>query len=121
MRIEISKATKRFGKVHALRGVDLVVPEGRRVALGGPNGWGKTSPLESLLFVSGAIGRKGRVAERNTVGDASAEARERPVSTEISVASFQHAGYDFTVLDCPGSVEFTQEARQALITDQQVR
>ena len=87
----------------------------RNLALVGPNGSGKTTLLESLLFVSGAIGRKGRVADRNTVGDASAEARERQMSTEISVASFQHAGYDFTVLDCPGSVEFTQEARQALV------
>ena len=60
----------------------------RNLALVGPNGSGKTTLLESLLFVSGAIGRKGRVADRNTVGDASAEARERHMSTEISVASF---------------------------------
>ena len=87
----------------------------RNLALVGPNGSGKTTLLESLLFVSGAIGRKGRVADRNTVGDASAEARDRQMSTEVSVASFQHAGYDFTVLDCPGSVEFVQEARQVLV------
>ena len=87
----------------------------RNLALVGPNGSGKTTLMESLLLVSGAIGRKGRVADRNTVGDASAEARERQMSTEVSVANFQHAGYDFTVLDCPGSVEFVQEARQALV------
>ncbi len=49
MRIEISQATKRFGKVHALRGVDLVVPEGRRVALVGPNGSGKSTLIRALL------------------------------------------------------------------------
>ncbi|MFO1069513.1 MAG: elongation factor G [Geminicoccaceae bacterium] len=87
----------------------------RNLALVGPNGSGKTTLLESLLSVSGAIARKGRVADRNTVGDASAEARERQMSTEVSVASFQHKGYDFTVLDCPGSVEFVNEARQALL------
>jgi elongation factor G len=87
----------------------------RNLALVGPNGSGKTTLLESLLFVSGATTRKGRVADRNTVGDASAEARERQMSTEVGVASFSHAGYDFTVLDCPGSVEFVHETRQALV------
>ena len=58
---------------------------------------------------------QGAGGRRNTVGDASAEARERQMSTEVSVASFSHAGYDFTVLDCPGSVEFVHEARQALV------
>ena len=82
----------------------------------GPNGAGKTTLLESLLSVSGAISRKGRIADKNTVGDASAEARERQMSTEVNVASFQHAGHDITVVDCPGSVEFVCEAaRQALV------
>jgi elongation factor G len=86
----------------------------RNLALVGPNGAGKTTLLESMLFVSGAVSRKGRIADRNTVGDNSAEARERQMSTELNVASFQHAGYDITVLDCPGSVEFIHEARLAL-------
>ena len=42
----------------------------RSVALVGANGSGKTTLLESLLFVSGAIGRKGKVGEGNMVGDA---------------------------------------------------
>lgn len=87
----------------------------RNLALIGPNGSGKTTLLESLLFVSGAIGRKGRIADGNTVGDSSAESRERQMSTEVGVASFRHGEYDFTILDCPGSVEFIQEARQALV------
>ena len=49
MRIEIAKATKRFGKVEALRGVDLVVPSGRSVALVGPNGSGKSTLVRALL------------------------------------------------------------------------
>jgi elongation factor G len=87
----------------------------RNVALVGPGGTGKTTLLESLLFVTGAIPRKGRTADGNTVGDASAEARARQMSTEISAASFAHAGHRFTILDCPGSVEFAAEAKAALL------
>ncbi len=87
----------------------------RNVALVGPGGTGKTTLLESLLFVTGAIHRKGKTTDGNTVGDASAEARARQMSTEISAASFSHADHRFTVLDCPGSVEFAAEARAALL------
>lgn len=43
MRIEVRGATKRFGRVEALRGVDFEVPAGGRVALVGPNGSGKST------------------------------------------------------------------------------
>lgn len=87
----------------------------RNVALVGPGGSGKTTLLESMLFVAGAVGRKGSVAEGTTVADASAEARARRMSTEVSVASFSCHGLDFTMLDCPGSVEFVHEARAAVL------
>lgn len=87
----------------------------RNVALVGPNGSGKTTLLESMLFVSGAVGRKGRVMDKNTVGDASAEARDRQMSTEVSCAHLGHQGVEFTILDCPGSIEFVQEMRAAVM------
>jgi elongation factor G len=87
----------------------------RNVALVGPNGTGKTTLLESLLFVTGATGRKGRIADKNTVGDWSAEARERQMSTEVSAAHFTHQGVGFNILDCPGSAEFLYETRAALV------
>lgn len=87
----------------------------RNVALVGPNGVGKTTLLESLLFVTGTIPRKGRVMDKNTVGDASPEARERQMSTEVTAATLTTGGLEITLLDCPGSVEFAQEARAALM------
>ena len=87
----------------------------RNVALVGASGAGKTTLLESMLFVAGAIGRKGSVADGTTVGDGSAEARARQMSTEVSVAGFSCHGLDFTVLDCPGSVEFVQDAYSAAL------
>lgn len=87
----------------------------RNVALVGPGGSGKTTLLESALFVAGAIGRKGNVADGGTVGDSSQEARARRMSTEVSAASFACHGLGFTVLDCPGSVEFVHEAQAAVL------
>jgi ABC-2 type transport system ATP-binding protein len=49
MRVEVKGATKKFGRVHALRGVDIDVPAGGRVALVGPNGSGKSTLIRTLL------------------------------------------------------------------------
>lgn len=87
----------------------------RNVALVGPYSSGKTTLMESVLFTSGAITRKGSIKDGNTLGDASAEARDRKMSTEVTAASFEHGGLSFSVLDCPGSIEFLQEALNALV------
>ena len=87
----------------------------RSVALVGPYTSGKTTLLESMLLVSGAIGRRGSVREGNSVGDASPEARARQSGVEVNTATFDHGGTQLTVLDCPGSVEFSQEAFNALM------
>jgi elongation factor G len=87
----------------------------RNVAIVGPNGTGKTTLLESLLFVAGAIPRKGKAGEGNTVGDASPEARERQMSTEVNAATIEHEGIVLTFLDCPGTIDFAQEVRNVLL------
>ncbi len=87
----------------------------RNVAIVGPYSSGKTTLLESLLFVSNGISRKGNIKDGNTVGDSSPEARDRSMSVEVSVASTNYGDIDFTFLDCPGSVEFTQETYNTLV------
>ncbi len=86
----------------------------RCVALVGPYLSGKTSLMEAMLAAAGRIQRKGSVTAGNTVGDAAPESREREMSTEVNVGNFDYLGDRWTVLDCPGSVEFQQEARHAL-------
>ncbi len=87
----------------------------RNVALVGPYLSGKTTLLEAILFVTGAITRKGSVREGNTVGDSSPEARARGMGVELNVASATYLGDSFTFLDCPGSIEFLQESYNAIV------
>ncbi len=87
----------------------------RAVALVGPYLSGKTTLLESILSVTGAIGRKGSTTDGNTVGDSSPEARSRQMGVEVNVATTSYLGENFSFLDCPGSIEFSQDARNALI------
>src|SRR5215475_7752749 len=86
----------------------------RTVALVGPYGSGKTTLLESILFATGATQRKGAVAQKNTVGDSSAEARERQMSVEVNCATTRYLDETFTFLDCPGSIEFLQDTLNVL-------
>jgi elongation factor G len=87
----------------------------RNVAIVGPYGSGKTTLLESLLFVSGSIGRKGQVKEGNMVGDSTPEARDRQMTVEVSAAQLEYQGLRFNFIDCPGSVEFSAETWSALV------
>ncbi|AFY48972.1 small GTP-binding protein domain protein [Nostoc sp. PCC 7524] len=94
---------------------EKVISGSRNVAIVGPYLSGKTTLLESLLFVTGAISRKGSVKDGNTIGDSAAEARDRRMSVEVSTASTEYSETRFTFIDCPGSVEFAQETYNALI------
>jgi elongation factor G len=87
----------------------------RCVALVGPYLSGKTTLLESMLFASGTISRRGSVRDGNSVGDHAAEARSRSMSTEINVANASFLDDPWTILDCPGSVELLYEAQQAML------
>ncbi len=94
---------------------EKVTSGSRNVAIVGPYLSGKTTLLESLLFVTGAISRKGSVKDGTTVGDSAQEAIERSMSVEVSAASTEYEDTKFTFIDCPGSVEFAQETYNALM------
>jgi len=86
----------------------------RCVALVGPFQSGKTTFLEAILARTGAIARQGTVEAGNTVGDASKEARHHRMSVELTVATTNFMGDNYTFLDCPGSVEFVHDMRAVL-------
>ena len=91
-------------------------PSGPRcAAIVGPYLSGKTSLLEALLYTCEAIPRLGTIKDGNTVGDSSDDARARQMSTELNIASATFLDEEWTFVDCPGSVEFIQESRAALM------
>ena len=86
----------------------------RCVALVGPFQSGKTTLLEAILARTGAIPRQGTIEAGNTAGDASKEARHHRMSVELTVATTNFMGDNYTFLDCPGSVEFVHDMRAVL-------
>lgn len=87
----------------------------RTAALVGPYLSGKTSLLESLLYASGTLHRKGSVRDKNTIGDDNPESRDREMTTAMNVASGSYLGESWTFLDCPGSIELAQDTLGALM------
>ncbi|MSO91914.1 MAG: elongation factor G [Rhodospirillales bacterium] len=87
----------------------------RTAAVVGPYLSGKTTLLESILFATGKVPRKGTAKEGNTVGDGSPEARARQMTTELNVVNTEYLDDKWTFIDCPGSIELAQEAHNGLI------
>lgn len=85
----------------------------RCIALIGPHASGKTTLFEALLARTGATGHEGSEI-RKTIGDHSPEAQAHGMSVELNVGNLEYLGDQFTLLDCPGSVEFQYDGMAAL-------
>ncbi len=86
----------------------------RNIALLGHGNSGKTSLAESMLFVTGAIDRMGKVSDGNTVCDYDAEEIKRQITISSSVAPINFGGVKINVIDCPGYFDFVGEVLCAL-------
>jgi ABC-2 type transport system ATP-binding protein len=81
--LSIESLNRRFGRREVVRSLDLTVPAGRRVALWGPNGSGKTTVLRcvagTLLPSAGSVRvgghRAGDIRARRLVGASLAQER----------------------------------------------
>jgi elongation factor G len=90
-------------------------PKGPRlIAIVGPYQSGKTTLLEALMFRAGAITRQGKTADKSLSGDATPEARRHSMGVEVNVAGLTYMGEQFNFIDCPGSIEFSEEAKSVL-------
>ncbi|MGW1937213.1 ATP-binding cassette domain-containing protein [Streptomyces goshikiensis] len=66
---------KKYGEVHALRGLDLAVPEGTVCGLLGPNGAGKTTAVRILTTLTGPTAGRARVAGHDVTREPAAVRR----------------------------------------------
>jgi elongation factor G len=87
----------------------------RNVAFVGPHHAGKTTLIEALLLQCGAIPRRGSVADGTTTTDHEPESIDRGQSTCVSFAHATTSAIDLTIVDCPGFIEFVEEAKLALL------
>jgi elongation factor G len=86
----------------------------RLIAIVGPYQSGKTTLLEALMFRAGAITRQGKAADKSLGGDTSLEARSHSMGVEANVAGLTYMGDQFNFIDCPGSIEFSEDAKAIL-------
>ncbi|MGW1719355.1 ATP-binding cassette domain-containing protein [Streptomyces sp. NPDC002156] len=75
---------KSFGKVHAVRGLDLAVAQGSVCGLLGPNGAGKTTVVRLLTTLLRPDAGSARVAGHDLVGDAAAVRRRIGVTGQYA-------------------------------------
>jgi ABC-2 type transport system ATP-binding protein len=74
--VEVRALVKHYGKVEALRGVDLVVGQGEMFALLGPNGAGKTTLFSILATLRTPTSGSARVMGKDVVSERDAIRRE---------------------------------------------
>ena len=86
----------------------------RNICLLGHGGNGKTSLVESMLYLTGGIDRMGKVTDGNTVCDCDPEETKRKISISLSVAPIEFKGCKINVLDTPGYFDFSGEVLEAL-------
>jgi elongation factor G len=86
----------------------------RNIAFVGPHHTGKTTLVEAILAQTGAIGRRGSIADGTTVTDHEPEDAAHLQSTTVGFAHTMADDIDITIIDAPGFIDFFEETKQAL-------
>ena len=76
------------------------------IALAGHGGAGKTSIIESMLYLSGASDRLGKIADGNTICDFDPEEVKRKASVSTAVAPVEWKNKKLNFIDTPGLFDF---------------
>jgi len=86
----------------------------RNVAFLGHGSSGKTSLVESMLFLTGGTDRLGKVADGNTTSDSDSEEIKRQYTIYLASLYSEHKGKKINILDTPGDFDFAGEVVEAL-------
>ena len=86
----------------------------KNVAMLGGSGSGKTTLMESMLFESGVIKRRGSIESQSTVCDYFPVEKEYGYSVFSTVCNIEFEGKKLNVIDCAGSDDFCGGTMAAL-------
>jgi elongation factor G len=87
----------------------------RNIALVGHGGCGKTTLADAMLYVSGAVGRLGKVSDKTSVLDFEPEEHKRGGSIGTSLAWLDHQGTKINILDTPGDANFIYDSINSIM------
>lgn len=75
---------------------------------------GKTTLTESMLYTSGTIAESGRVDSGSTITDSMALEKQRGITIQASIASYQWNNVKINLIDTPGHMDFYSEVERSL-------
>ena len=86
----------------------------RNVVVLGHGGCGKTTMVEAMAYVTGAIKRMGKISDGNTISDFDKEETKRLFSIGTSIVPIEWENIKINLLDTPGYFDFVGEVEEAL-------
>ena len=110
--ISITALVKSYGKVTALQGIDLTVPQGMIYGVVGPNGAGKTTLIKTLVGVARPTSGTARVLELDSLND------KRALRKQIGYMPQDAALYE--TLSARDNITFLGKAQSVEDLDQKV-
>jgi ABC-2 type transport system ATP-binding protein len=90
--IRVEGLHKSFGKVHALRGIDFVVPRGSVLGVLGPNGAGKTTAVRILATLLQPDSGRAYIQGHDVVRDAAAVRRAIALAGQATAIQIELTG-----------------------------
>ena len=86
----------------------------RNVAIAGHQGSGKTTIIETLLFLAGVTKRMGSVTDGSSISDFDEDERDRQLSIYNGVVPIEVGDFKVNLIDTPGYSDFQGEVQQAI-------
>ncbi len=86
----------------------------RNVAIIGHGGTGKSTLLESMLFVGGKIDKMGMADNGTLISDFDEDEKEKKISIKSSMGFVELDDIKINIIDTPGTSDFIGESRAAL-------
>src|SRR3954463_4225272 len=75
---------------------------------------GKTTVTERVLFLTGAVHKRGEVHDGTTVTDYDPQERARGITIFAAAVSCEWDGHRLNLIDTPGHVDFSAEVERSL-------